>query len=330
MMDARTTPREHRHSTLGSEDERVRLILFGIVLSLTVFLFWLRFSFEEVTFYRCDNVIEFAPLIIDGARQISEGVIPFRTNYLGGAGGIPLVVSTYPGILNPFTFIPGLFLNHNPEIMINVIAALHLALFALGGYALAVGMNAPLWVCLVAGISLGFSGCFAVYVSVWLSVFLPFTFIPWLLLGLLKIYDAESKRSLFLAHIMTSVSLFLLFYSGSPNAAFYGGLVAGIFLASLLIESGRPLTSFVVRLIPQALFFVAVIGPLLVGGAKYLAQHSHRGTRFFRSSHRLLRSFHPFNLIGMEAVLYLPCSSVYQPFDVLWYRPGVGRHADPV
>jgi hypothetical protein len=254
---------------------RNRVFLIGAALFLTVFSCWMLFASYRIGFYRDDNVVEFAPLIIEGVREIKQGRIPFHSHNLGGGGGIPIIGSTYPGILNPFTLLPGILLSHEPKLMTNVIASLHLALFALGGFLLARSMKGPLWACLVAGLSLGFSGCFAVRVGIWLSVMIPFAFIPWTLLGLHWILGGTTSRKIVSGNMVTGAAVFCLFYSGSPNAAFYGGILAIIYLILLLTESTLTARRVVVRLIPQALWFVSAITPLLLMGRKFLAGHGN-------------------------------------------------------
>lgn len=235
----------------------------GFGLFLSVFLLWMAYSYVSVTFYRDDNVVEFAPLMVEGAKQVLAGKLPLHTRNLGGGGGIPILSSSYPGILNPFTLLPAMLLSNNPEWMINSIASLHLALFALGGFFLACSMGAPLWACLVSGLSLGFSGCFAIFASNWISVFLPFAFSPWLLTGIAQLYETSNRRKLIGSEVLMALSVFCLFYSGSPHAACYGGIVAIVFLISLILESSLNMKRFFLRLIPQVLWFLVAIVPLL-------------------------------------------------------------------
>ncbi|MFH0824041.1 MAG: hypothetical protein V2B18_14925, partial [Pseudomonadota bacterium] len=133
-----------------------------------VFAFCLFFAFDFRSFYLDDNVVVTSPLLADAARQVLSGALPLRTEYLGGGGGAPMASVLQPGVLNPFGLIPAMLLYHDPELMVNVIVSIHLALFALGGRALGAALSAPAWAGLVAAFSLGFSGYMWVWAATWM------------------------------------------------------------------------------------------------------------------------------------------------------------------
>ena len=240
-----------------------RHLVTGAVLFSSVLVFWIVFSSYWITFYRDANVVSSAPLIIDAARSLKDGTLPYRTKSVGGGGGMDLVGTLHPGVLNPFALIPARILGSTPERMTNVVISLHLALFALGGWFMATAMGAPTWARIVSGISLGFCGCYVVWAGNWQSVFLPYTAIPWALGGVILICRASSLVQQIAAHAITGTAVFCLFYSGSLYASLYGGWTVAICASSWIIASHRGLQTVAVRLIPQAVWFVVVIVPLL-------------------------------------------------------------------
>lgn len=238
-------------------------IVTGLVLFFSVWVFWIVFPTGWITFYRDDNVVSSAPLLVDAAKSLARGALPLRTSSVGGGGGIDLVGSLHPGALNPFALLPAWILGSRPELMTNVMISLHVALFALGGWFMAVTMRAPGWAGIISGISLGFSGCFVVWAGNWLSVFLPYTAIPWVLAGFILICRATSIREQIIGHAIAGVALFCLFYSGSLHGALFGGLAVTACMTSWIVSTRPGLRSVAVRLAPQAIWFVVAIVPLL-------------------------------------------------------------------
>jgi hypothetical protein len=234
-----------------------------LLIFVAVFAFWFIFSTYWITFYRDNNVVSSAPLFIDAARQTRSGKLPFRTWAIGGGGGTDLVGAPYPGVLNPFSLIPAWFTGSDPELMTNVIISLHLALFALGGWFMGTTMRAPPWSSIISGISLGFCGCYAIWVGNWQTDFLPYTFVPWVLAGIVLVCSATSTVGLLVAHLITAISLFCLFYAGSLIGALYSGLAIAACVVSWCINRSVGLKIFALRMLPQGIWFLVAIVPLL-------------------------------------------------------------------
>lgn len=253
----------------AGRDLPLRLRL-GMIPAAFVFFFWMAFSAYGITFYRDDNVIHYAPLVIDAARQIKSGRIPWDTSYMGGGGGTPLITIMQPGVLNPLVLIPALFLGNYPETMVNVAASLHLAVFALGGWYLAAALRAPLWASLVASVSLGFCGSFAVGVGNWFGLYLPYTFLPWLLGALVKLAETPTSRSVLGPSAVAAWAAVSMFFSGVPTVGLYGGLVVLCGLPLITADARDGWRGFFLRLIPVATLFVILVGPLLIE-----AKHVH-------------------------------------------------------
>ncbi|MBI5568883.1 MAG: hypothetical protein HY914_02970 [Desulfomonile tiedjei] len=248
----------------NADDLRAKENLWaGLITFLLVFSFWISFSSFCVTFYRDDNVIATGPLIVDAARQVKSGRFPWHTSLVGGGGGTPLVSIMQPGVLNPFSLIPALVLEHDPETMTNVVVSLHLALFALGGWFLAATLGAPAWARLVTGFSLGFSGCFSIQAGNWACNFLPYAFLPWTAAGAVRLIDATATREVVLAHIVTGFAVLCMFYSGGPTATFYSALVVFFCLVSRIVSAPVTWSLLARRFGLQAVLCLVIVVPLL-------------------------------------------------------------------
>lgn len=237
--------------------------IVGVVIFLIVLSFWISFSSNCITFYRDDNVIATGPWLIEAARQTKAGEFPRHTYLLGGGGGMPLISIMQGGVLYPLKLIPAMILGHKPELMMNLIISFHLALFALGGWFLAARLGAPAWAGAVAAFSLGFCGVQYVGAGNSEGTFLPFTFLPWLLCGLIGLSEADSPRTALGAHLVTACSWWSIFYSGPPIGGFFAFIVVCwvcLYLVLTTPDRGKRLFK---HLAVQFVLFVVLVGPLL-------------------------------------------------------------------
>lgn len=257
----------------GSATELSESFWIGLVPFLIVFSFWMSFSSSCITFYRDDNVIATGPLLIEAARQVKEGNIPWQTYFVGGGGGTPLITIMQAGVLCPLKLIPAMIFGHRPEAMMNLIISLHLALGALGAWYLAAGLRAPAWAAMVAAFSLGFCGALSVGAGNWEGVYIPFTYVPWLLGGLVRLSRAPTIWEGFSAHIVTAWSWWSMFYAGPPIAGFYGIILVfwcSIYLVLTAPGHGKWLFK---HLLVQFVLFAALVGPLLWEARKVYAYY---------------------------------------------------------
>lgn len=243
-------------------------ILVGFFIFLLFFAISVNFSEMFRTFYQDDNVAFAAPLLIDAARQLLNGHIPYHTFYVGGGGGTPLITILQAGILNPFSMFPALVFHDHPELMINTITCLHLSVFAAGGWFLACCLRAPTWAGLCAAFSLGFSGYYWAMGGYWLAVVMPYAFLPWLIGSIVVLSSPDKPKHLIAVEIVMGLSLTLLFLSGAPNPAFYSALVVFCFVLAIILEDRHRLKPLLKRLIPQALLFFLTIVPVLWSSLK--------------------------------------------------------------
>jgi hypothetical protein len=254
------------HPNLDAPGRRPARFSFftGLLVFFSVFAFSMGFATCCRSFYTDDNVVAAAPFIIESARQVKSSVLPLHTRYVGGGGGTPLLGRMADGSLNPFTLGPALLLTDHPAVLVNGVAALHLALFALGGWCLSRQLKAPPWAGLVAAFSLGFSGCYWLWAPNWLGMMVPYAFLPWLVLGVVRLVSVERRRDIAAAQVLTGVALCCLFYSGMPNPILYSGMVTGIILVSWVLRDAIVPGRLFLRMIPQMAVFALIVAPLLL------------------------------------------------------------------
>jgi hypothetical protein len=238
------------------------LLLVGFVFS-----FWFAFSTFYESFFRDDNVGGPIPVLVDMVRTLLHGGIPDHTYGLGGGGGAALLVSM-TGLLDPFVFVPSLLMSKDSKLLCNFIVSLHLGIFAAGGYLLGLTLGAPRWARIVAGVSLAFSGYFVIWVGNWIFFILPYVFLPWIAVGILKILGAKSPRELLAYEVMTFATGLLMLGIGGPTAPFYSGIAILVMVAYILVSDGSIWKKFLLRLSPLGILFLAVAVPLLLGQKK--------------------------------------------------------------
>jgi hypothetical protein len=249
----------------------------GIVVFLAVFLFWMGFSRHFITFYRDDNVVATVPLLIEAARQAKSGHFPWKTPYVGGSGGTPLISIMQPGVLSPLKLIPAMLLDHDPELLMNFLASLHLALFAWGGWFLATRLRSPTWAGLIGAFSLGFCGSFVIGAGNWDHIYLPYAFLPWITGGIIWLGQAVSRKSVVSAHLITGWASLSLFFSGSPTAAFYGSVVVLCCVITVVVREPSTWKPLCRRLLLQGVLLAVAAGPLF-WSAKQLYDYHDRAT----------------------------------------------------
>ncbi len=207
---------------------------------------------------------------------MKSGLIPFHTYLVGGGGGTPLLTILQPGVLDPLKLVPAIFLSDYPELMMNFIVCLHLAVFAFGGWFLALSLGAPTWAALVAALSLGFSGSMTTGSGNWEMNYLPFTFLPWVMAGIVRLTEAQSAKQVLIAHLVLGWAGLSVFFSGSPTAAYYG-IPAVICALMYKGSSNLGWKQIIWRLLPQAILLGIFAGPLIWGAAEVYRYYG-RGT----------------------------------------------------
>jgi len=232
-------------------------------LAAVFFLGALSFAQYAIPFFRHDNVVYSAPLIIEAARQVLEGRWPAHTAYLGGGGGIPIIATLQSGVLNPFTLLPAVILKDDAQTMMNVIVAVHLALAAFGCWFMARAMAAPWWVAFVASISFTIGGYMWIFAGSWFSQTVPYAFMPWLIGGMILIAHAERRKEIRIGQVAAAAAGTLLFYAGAPNPAFYTSIATLFVVVALVAQSPHLARRLVVRVAPVAVVVVALVIPLM-------------------------------------------------------------------
>ncbi len=259
-----------------SKPEKPMSLVPGLMVALIVFGYWLFFSSTFVTFNRDDNATCTLPLVIDAARQVRSGHFPWHTYFVGGGGGSPIVAVMQPGVLNPLKLIPALFLSDRPQTLMNVIASLHLAVFALGGWFLATALAAPAWAGFVAAFSLGFSGAFVIGVGNWEMNYVPYAFLPWIAGSIIRLAGAESRREIVSSHLLLAWSVLSTFFAGGPTAIFYGVPVTAITVLYVVSGDRSKLGLLALRSVPQLLLVAVLVGPFLWEAKKIFDYYGRR------------------------------------------------------
>jgi|GEM_PF-2756999 len=258
------------------QDSRENKLRAGFVGAGLLFVCWLAFSSFGITFYRQDNVVLMGPLLIDAARQVRTGTLPLHTYWVGGGGGTPLASIMQPGVFYPLKLIPAMLFGSHPELMTNLIVSFHLALFGLGGWYMAWTLGAGMWARAIALLSLGFCGCYIIGAGNYEALFLPYTFLPWAVGGIVRLARSDAPQQVRVAHGITAVAGIATFYSGGPSAAFYDLLVVLFIAAFLVLEDPRRLLVLLKRLAFQLVLLAVVVGPLLWEAEKVYDYYGRR------------------------------------------------------
>jgi hypothetical protein len=253
----------HQAGPPNSYEAQFSNFLIGLLIFLFIFVFSISYSSFFRDFYCDDNVVDMGPMIVEAARRLASGDIPFRSIYVGGGGGSPIIAQIKPGVLSPFVLLPALVFRDNPELMTNVIVSLHLAIFAAGGWFLACCFGVSRWAGFVSAFSLGFLGFNWLWGPNWMAMTNPYSFLPWLLGGLMKLADAQTFRQNLAYQVLTACVVYCLFVTGCPNPAFYGFFVLLFVLGPWIAGEPGRLQRLLKRLVLQFVFFGVVIFPLL-------------------------------------------------------------------
>jgi hypothetical protein len=237
------------------------------LLSALLLLVWLGFATFVESFDRDDNLGGCGPVLADAASRILQGKVPTHSTFFGGGGG-GYVSPWLNGFVDPLVLLPALVLRHDVAALMNVVMALHVALFGGGGYFLAWMLQAPRWACRVAGLSLGCSGYFVVWAGNWSSVLIPYAFLPWLLASLLALMRSCTRRELIVYELLACLGVVGTFLTGLLFAALYGGLVGLFVVGALGVRERAPLRRYALRLLPPLLVLVVLVAPLLAAQAE--------------------------------------------------------------
>lgn len=247
-------PNDELHAN-AHEALRTREMVF---VGIGVTGFWLLFSFFLESFYRDDNVGNTAPLLMEMTSQLLRGELPFHSHSFGGGGGAVLLPSTV-GIFDPLVLLPALLLRGSPEAMMNIIVSLHFGLFAVGAIYLGRAISAPRWACIVGALSLGFCGYYFIWAGNWMPVLIPYTFLPWLVGGVVRLVEARDRRTLVVSLVVVCAAMLGLFLGGLMFAAYYGGIAAAVVVVARGVENTWQLRRVALRLaVPAGVFLVAV------------------------------------------------------------------------
>ncbi|HMK35439.1 MAG TPA: hypothetical protein VK463_10255, partial [Desulfomonilaceae bacterium] len=218
------------------------------------------------------------------------------------------------GLYDPLVALPAIVFRHDPQLMMNMILSLHVALFSLGGWFMASALRAPGWARLTAAISLCFSGFFFVWGGNWSTIVIPHTFLPWTIGSILRLLDSSDKRQLFLYEVLLGASVLGLFMTGLLFAAYFGALAILSLVAYILVKDPQVLKTLVWRLLPQCLLFSAVVIPFLIGQREL---YEYLGSRENEPFHWILFA------VPLQAYLGLLLPNTYSIWQGPFYPNGI-------
>ena len=248
---------------------------------------------------------------------VAQNLLHLRTlghTYLLGGGGGAFISLALIGMYDPLVTLPAILFRHDPQLMMNIILSLHVALFSLGGWFMASALKAPAWARLTAAISLCFSGFFFVWGGNWSSVVIPYTFLPWAIGSIIGLLDSAGRRQLLLYEIILGASMLGLFMTGLPFAAYFGAFAILSVVSSVLVKDSKVLKKLIWRLIPQFLLFVAVVVPFLIGQREL---YEYLGPRNNAPFHWVLFT------VPLQAYLGLLLPNTYSIWQGPFYPSGI-------
>jgi hypothetical protein len=235
-----------------------------IAVFLSCFGFWFLFAHFFMTFYRDDNVASSAPLISIIVDNLLHGRPIGHTQLLGGGGGLSFSPAMY-GTYDPFYLIPALLLKDRPELMMNVINAIHIAILASGAWFMGLKLGACRWAALVGAISLCFSGFYFIWMGNWTTNLVPYAFIPWLFGFVASVLHADTRGKLVRAQFFAACAMVEVFLSGFQFAGFFLGFIAAPLLAYcvLTLPNTTDLLKHFKRVAILIPVFLVIIAPVL-------------------------------------------------------------------
>ena len=168
----------------------------GVVVGIWACLLLASQLVADFTYNRWDNFEYYTTITVDAHSQWLQGVIPFFNHYQ--LAGEPILANGQPSALYfPYTLLLGLmrFLGVPDEQFPLLVILSHLPIMGAGWFLLmrSLGIRASLaW---LGAISIPSSGYMTTYSAVWIFVCPIFTWLPWILLGVLRLLLSQKQIS---------------------------------------------------------------------------------------------------------------------------------------
>ncbi len=255
------TPPENRLLPEENRAESDRWWKVGVVVGIWVCLLLASQLVADFTYNRWDNFEYFTTIMVDAHSQWLKGVIPFWNHYQ--LLGEPILANGMPSALYfPYTILLGVMRSLGlPDKQFPLIVILsHLPLMGVGWFLLMrfLGIRASLaW---LGAISISSSGYMTTYSAVWIFVCPIFTWLPWILLGVLRLLLSQRQIS---GLFLVTFGLTAIGYVGHPQFIAYAWLFVllfAVFISYFWLRKWRPLS----RLILPALSAVLLSAPAIL------------------------------------------------------------------
>jgi len=268
----------------------------GVIVGIWICLLFASQLVADFTYNRWDNFEYDTPILVETHSQWLKGVIPFWNHYQ--LLGEPLLANGVPSALYfPYTVLLVLMRSLGlPDKQFPLIVILsHLPLMGVGWFLLMrfLGIRASLaW---LGAISISSSGYMTAYSAVWIFVCPIFTWLPWILLGVLRLLLSQRPISglFFMTFGLTAIG-----YVDHPQFIAYAWLFVllfAVFISHFWLRRWRTLS----RLIFPALSAVLLSAPAILPVAS-LVPYTSRSSAISMIGF-LHGSANPSALLGMIA-----------------------------
>jgi len=271
----------------------------GVVVGIWACLLVASQLVADFTYNRWDNFEYHTTTVVEAHSQLLKGLIPFWNHYQHL--GEPILANGQPSALYlPYTILLGFMQSLGlPEKQFPLIVVLsHLPLMGVGWFLLMrfLGIRAPLaW---LGAISISSSGYMTTYSAVWIFVCPIFTWLPWILLGVLRLL--LSQRPI-LGVFLVTFGLTAINYVTHPQFIAYAWLFVllfGVITSHFWLGKWQAIS----RLTLPALSAVLLSAPAILPVVS-LFPHTARSSSF--SMEAFLRgSARPSALLGMLAPVF--------------------------
>jgi len=261
---------EESHSTPATENQLCpeenrfgsdRWWTLGVVVGLWACLLLASQLVADFTYNRWDNFEYYTTITVEAHSHWLKGVIPFWNHYQ--LLGEPILANGQPSALYfPYTFLLGFIRSlglADKQFPLFVILS-HVPLMGVGWFLLMrfLGVRASLaW---LGAISISSSGYMTTYSTVWIFVCPIFTWLPWILLGVLRLLLSQRPT---LGLFLVTFGLTAVDYVTHPQFIAYAWLFVflfAFFISHFWLGKWQPLS----RLILPALSAVLLSAPALL------------------------------------------------------------------
>ncbi|MFQ5853198.1 MAG: hypothetical protein ACE5JU_21780, partial [Candidatus Binatia bacterium] len=270
----------------------------GVVVGIWACLLLAWLLVADFTYNRWDNFEYDTPLLIETHSQWLKGVIPFWNHYQ--LLGEPILANGVSVLYFPYTVSLGFMRSLGlPDKQFPLIVVLsHLPLMGLGWFLLMrfLGIRASLaW---LGAISISSSGYMTTYSAVWIFVCPIFTWLPWILLGVLHLLLRQRSIS---GLFLVTFGLTAIDYVTHPQFIAYAWLFVllfAFFISHFWLRKWQTLSRLILPALSAVLLSAPAIFPVMS-----IFPYTTRTSAFSMEAF-LRESANPSALVGMLAPVF--------------------------